>query len=300
VANGGPTILVGDIFDVAEVLHGESLVALYRILADWPGEILIVPGNHDYPNHSLHSTPLEVFHLAGEGETVWVATEPTWTRMGLLIPYQRPKDFWGAVKAAGPRPKWASNVWWSHQGWNGAYMNTMRRETKGLTQGNITADLVVSGHYHLPHGVGKVVYCGSPYETTFACEGQVKGFLRWDGKALYPERVPFETSAPKHISIAWDPAAGPPTIPDLRPQDIPRIITTASREVVRSATNQLVQAGVESVPVITRAISAAAVRVDVSAPWEAVEVYLVERHGQSGLDPVGVQRYAEGAKLWKI
>jgi hypothetical protein len=293
--HGGPTVLVGDLLDVAEVVHGESLVEMYRALQGWPGELWIVPGNHDYPNRNLYSSPLELFH----GGPVHVVKMPSWTPVGLMIPFQRPSDFWFKVKAAlrNQKPD-HPNVWWSHQGWNGAYMNTMRRDTRGLSQANISADLVVSGHYHLPHGVGKVVYCGSPYETTFACEGQTKGFLRWDGTTLYPERVPFVTSAPKHVSITWDPAEGPPEIPTLRPQDIPRIITTASREVARAASDQLKKAGLGSVPVITSAASSAAVRVAASEPWEAVEAHLIERHGQGGPDPMAVREYAEEADLW--
>lgn len=296
-ARGGTTVLCGDILNVAETVPAEVFVRLRRLLMEWPGDaVVVIPGNHDQYDRQ-GNTILEALITP----KCAVCPRPTWNEMGLCMPYTPQDNFWDAVKSAKQWAKPKCSIWWTHQGWVGAYMNTMRRDKDGLPVSQVEAELVVSGHYHMPHGVGPVLYCGSPYQTSFAEEGQEKSYLAWDGSGIWPNRVPFHLGAPRHFTVRWEPEHGAPEPPaGIRPQDRVRVVTTADKATAKSAAAQLAAAGLDGVPLLVQPSMQSAAVDPSGGPWSAVERWLAARAGQEprALGPGEVVEYARGAGLW--
>lgn len=298
---GGATVLAGDIFHQAESVHMPTWNRLRRMLYHWPERIFVIVGNHDQygPRQEDHC----LVGLAAGPCTV--IDRPTWTQYGRMVPYTSPADFSAAIECKGSAPPRGESMLdrflWTHHGYRGAYQNAMRRDRTGVRASDVPADaIVITGHYHMPQTIGNIVYCGSPYETTFAEEGQRKGWLRWDDPFSdpLPRRVPFDLSAPRHYTIRWDPAKGPPPKPaGIRSQDKVRVITSATRKEAKGKAKQLVKAGLEGAPILAKPdTSMRARQAAASTPGEAIDTYLVAN--AEDCDPVALREFAEEYGLW--
>lgn len=294
---GGLTVICGDVLNIAEEVHAETFAQLYRMLRDWPADIILIPGNHDQYN-AVGETVLEALI----SPRCAVCLCPTENEIGLCIPYTPPSRFWEAAKS--PR-RWANpkqSVWWTHQGWNGAYMNTMRRDHDGLPTAKAGADLVITGHYHLPHGIGNVLYCGSPYQGGFAEEGQEKSWLRWDGDELWPTRQLYTIGAPRHYTVHWHPEKGEPVLPEgAEPGwDRIRVVTEVDRVTARKAADQLRKAGLDNLPVIAGAPEDSIGSVSSVDPGHATEEWIVGRYGgdPKAPSPEIIMETARARNLW--
>lgn len=304
---GGATVIVGDVFDQAETVHMPTWNRLRDELRAWPGEIWVLVGNHDqYPGGR---SCLEGLHDPGRG--IYVVDRPLFTPAGPMAPYVKPVDFAAAaaeamavdagVIASAPR------LFWCHAGFRGAYMNAMHRDRDGVSNAATPAGfLTVAGHYHMPQNLGPLIYCGSPYETSFAEEGQRKGWLRWADPMAdnVPVRIGFgDLGAPRHVTVQWDPEAGPPPVPTgIAPTDRVRVVTRATRRRATECAKQL-----EAVGLLGASVSAvpetAAGRGVVAAgdPRGAAESYTVTQFvagAGRGADPAAMERFAEEHKLW--
>lgn len=299
VAAAGPwdcVVLAGDILDQADVVSSRLLLELRERVAAL-GRVMIVAGNHDQHDHPR--TPLEV--LDGVAHVV---TTPGLTPLGVVMPYW-PSTLWGDVVRGLAVDSVGVPMVWAHQGFRGAYRNAMTRDTDGIPVAEVPAGyLVATGHYHCPQVAGPVVYCGSPYEATFAEEGQRKGFLVWDNLLVSttPWRHAYsDLGAPRHRTILWDPAVGPPITEGLSSRDRVRVRTTATRRDARAAAAQLAAAGLEAAPVLAQPDEAEG-RNLVSAslgPWEAADAY-VDRVilPRGDVDPDDMARFKEDV-LWR-
>lgn len=278
-ATGGITVLVGDIFDQPVNIHMPTWNRLREKLRNWPGTVYVVPGNHDQYGPEWHHNCLE--GLAGR--SCRVVTSPRWTSIGRIIPYTRPEQFTEALKCVGTAPPvgqpMLKNFVWCHHGFQGAYMNAMKRDTHGVTLDSIPpGHVIIAGHYHMPQVLGPVIYCGSPYEVSFAEEGQQKGWLRWEDPENnpLPDRIAYELSTPRHCTIRWDPSSGPPEIPPwLAPTDKVRIVAT-SREAANANRDQI-PASLAGAPILaqTQKQTRAASVTTSSDPREATAEYVL-------------------------
>ncbi len=241
--HGGVTVLCGDILDQPELVHAASLVRLRRMLNQWPGPVYVIAGNHD--QYDGANTVLDVLN----GGSCTVVASPCSTSVGLMIPYVPAPKFFAAIDHAkiGRMPGQPEGVVWCHAGFRGAYRNAMSRDRDGVPSSELPEGwLFVSGHYHCPQNLGPVLYCGSPYQTSFAEEGHEKGWLRWENIAdeMIPERIAYAFDAPRYRTVRWDPEAGDPVPPaDLRPGDRVRVVTTATRKVAVAHAAKLASAG---------------------------------------------------------
>ena len=260
-ATGGATVIVGDVFDDAVQMHMPTWNRLADYLATWPSELWVVVGNHDQYGPRYYDNCLQ--HLrGGAGGALHVVSRPTWSWLGRMIPYLREEQDFVAALEPGPGDipptgaPWLRDMVWAHQGFRGAYRNAMSVDRDGFAVSAFPKGKVIcSGHYHMPQVVGPVVYCGSPYQTSFAEEGQRKGWLRWDDPfaSLVPRRIEFDLNAPKHYTVHWDPAAGPPARPpEARDTDKIRVVTMAGRSVALDRKAQLDKAGLAGVPVLAK------------------------------------------------
>ena len=286
---GGFTVLVGDVLDQPRTVDMPTYNRLRDMLRKWPGDVYVVVGNHDQYDGTRNA--LEAL----EGGTCRVISEPTMTDIGAMVPYLDPAVFWQRLEALSV-PKDA--VWWTHQGWQGAYLNNMRRDRDGLDCGRMTAALCVSGHYHAPQNIGRILYCGSPYQTTFAEEGQIKGWLAWDGE-IRPRRVPFvQVRAARHWTVDWAPGTDPVMPDNWREGDKVRVRTTATRDEVKRA--KVLSGALSGASVVATATATDRVGLDAATPLEAVREYVAAVYGPDSKrpDPATLGEWASEAGLW--
>ena len=296
---GGPTILVGDILDQPTMVHMPSYNRLREELQSFPEEVYVIVGNHDqyrWPDNALE--PLA-------GGNVKVISEPTWTDIGLMVPYQPADEFWDTMDGLDNyKPDQTLPIWWTHQGWKGAWLNNMVKDKDGLSLRKIRADLVITGHYHAPHNVGKrVMYCGSPYQTSFAEEGQAKFWFSFNPENNRPSRIEYKNvGAPKHITIHWDPSQGEPEVPeDYVEGDKLRIFTEATRSEAKAASGQLKSAGLTGVAVLAKPDNSQRGEIEAgTSAVDAVRQFIDKKYGDGLLDPNAdsLHQWAKERGLW--
>lgn len=302
--HGGVTVIAGDVFDQPELVHMPTWNELRETLHRWPAEVYVLAGNHDQYDGARNC--LE--GLAG-GSCV-VISQPTVTPYGAMIPYVSPEKFPEAIQyvsavveraTAPPLP-----LLWCHAGFRGTYRNAMSVDRDGLACSVIPEGwLAIAGHYHMPQTAGRIIYCGSPYETTFAEEGQMKGWLRWDDATadIVPRRIPFRFAAPRHRTIEWDPTAGDLQAPmDLRPSDKIRLVVPVTRDEMKAYTKQIKAAGLEGAPILAQP-SVAGIRGVIDprlGTQEAVSRYVRSVVGVDNTqpDPTAMDEWAEEVGLW--
>jgi hypothetical protein len=296
-AHGGVTLILGDVLDQPEQVHMPTWNRLRRLCQGWPGRLIVLAGNHDQydrPNAAVEG-------LAGA--SCRVVTEPEWIPgVGSVLPYV-PEGEWSAALAR--LGLHSTPHVWCHAGFRGAYLNNMRRDTNGVPGAAVGDRYVITGHYHMPQTLGRVIYTGSPFEHTFAEEGQDKGWLRWSdiGVEPMPERVRFaDTGAPRHVTVHWDLDRETVSSPDLRSGDKVRVRTKATATAAKAAAKQLIDRGLEGVPVLARpdaASSRGVVRAGMTRE-EQVEAYLAsaDADGRLGPDPREMLEWAEAEQLF--
>lgn len=242
---GGPTILPGDILDQAEVVPSRFLDLLADELSAFPmddgADVVIILGNHDMDNGR---SPLRF--LDGLAN-IRVIDKPCWTEHGLMVPYVPRAQFAAAVQEArtvraefgiGQRTIYRkakptkkdpleTPILWCHQGVSGAWMNNLKRDEHGVAiPEGLPVELVVTGHYHPPQVVGKVVYCGSLTQVSFAEEGQIKGFLSWEDARGAGVRALTRRAyclGPNHWTVDLDPKGAHVLPGNFREGDIVRV-----------------------------------------------------------------------------
>ena len=276
------TVICGDIFDVATTVHVPTLIQLSIVLSQFKGRVYVIAGNHDQYGLGGHS--VLVLLLRSNTHIVLDAIN---SPIGAMLPYYGDGKWkeravmaveWTKrpLMVGQPEPP---HLIWCHQGFRGAYVNAMRRDSDGVSAREVPDGwLAVSGHYHMPQFVGRqVLYVGSPYQTSFSEEVQDKGWLLWEDatKEIMPQRVAFTTATPRYHTIRWNPDDGPPVKPaDLCEGDRVRVVTPARRSRVASERGQLEAAGLAGVSVLAAAdVGAGRGLIDATDPREAAEQF---------------------------
>lgn len=298
----GPTMLLGDIFDQARTVHVPTWQKLRFVLQTWPEDVYVLAGNHDQYDRPFGTV------LGGlQGGNCRVIEVPQRDDLGWMIPWVGHGNFKTAWQQT--RCKHLDGVAlpmvWCHEGFKGAYMNRMVRDKTGTEYSQIPPDhTVIAGHYHMPHGIGRIIYCGSPYQTSFAEEGQDKGWLRWSDirASQVPQRIRYEVGAPRHHTIEWD-GEQPPEVPEaIKPGDKIRIRTPLSRLQIKDRHKQLDAVGLLGVQVISISTPAVTEAVDQSgSPEQAAVTWMTWRAAddQDLPDPGMMDEFAREHGLWE-
>ena len=304
-AHGGVTVLAGDLLDQPYTAHMPIWDRLRELLWGWPGEVYIIPGNHD-----MHDQEAGRHVLGGlaHQHRVKVISVPVSTKIGVMVPYIHPKrDFAAALKSGmSARPMdHRVDVLWMHQGVRGAYMNRMVRDTTGLLSGDLPMWTTISGHYHCPQNMGPLIYCGSPYQTSFAEEGQQKGWLRWDDitEETVPKRIGFEFETPLHYTLDWA-RERPLEAPDaVRPGvDRVRVRTAMTRTEAASRMDELRDLGIEGAQVLYSDLGQLATEIEQdTAPRQAAAMYIMATMATDVArpDPAAMLEFAQEEGLWE-
>lgn len=292
------TVWVGDILDQGETVHSALFMRLRSIARTWPGKLWVLVGNHDQFGMRWEDTVLTALH----GEAAHVVAHPQLTEIGRMIPYCDPVvfvDVWAKLaEGMKQRDDIFDRIVWAHSGFKGAYRNQLSVDRDGVALRSLPlkGELIISGHYHLPQVVGRVIYCGSPYEVSFAEEGQRKGFLVLRSGERYPERVPFDDlGAPRHITVQWDPET-PLVVPEIRSHDIVRVKAAVTKEVGTRAIEQLKAVGLEGAAIAYQPAGAGGVservRISTSNPRQAASEFV-----EQFVPAIEAEMWAE-EKLW--
>ena len=301
--HGGATVICGDVFDQAVSVNMPLWNMLLGVLRSFRGAVVLIPGNHD--QYDDYRNALEGFH-GGKIKVVTTADPRVVAyggdRIGACIPYTSNFDdvFQWVLEN---RDRNAPKLVFCHHGFKGAYLNEMYKCRRGASVRSIPGDtLVVSGHYHMPQVLGRVIYCGSPYELTFSEEGQDKGWLLWKdaSKSLIPKRIAFkDLGAPRHITIHWDPDEGSPSKPKgLRDSDRVRVIVPSSKSDHPDAASDLNKAGILA-PVVFRPVSGATVQAIDDFKGDVIGAVRAFVQNNSAHSPDDMWDFSEREGLWE-
>jgi DNA repair exonuclease SbcCD nuclease subunit len=165
-----------------------------------------LPGNHDQFTVSGRNA-LEILGLHPQ---IKVFTEPEWDEDGLWVPYRlNHDDLRAALKLR--KPKGSKPICFIHHGLKNSMMNNQIVNSEGLEEKEFDKkfERIYLGHYHKHQVLGRAVYVGSPYETSWAEISQPKGVLLTRGADF--EFFGLEVG-PKHFLLEYD-GEGKPKVP---------------------------------------------------------------------------------------
>ena len=109
-------------------------------------------------------------------------------------------------------PKKTQSICVAHQTFLGADYGPVNAE-EGVDAATVSADIIIAGHIHKKHSVGKVVYVGSPYSQDASDINQLKGISVFDTLTL---QFTFHQSPfPVWRSFKWEVGAGELTVDEL-------------------------------------------------------------------------------------
>ena len=301
--HGGVTVICGDVFDQAVSVNMPLWNRLMGVFRSFKGAVVLIPGNHD--QYDEYRNALEGF--AGDRVRVVSTADPSVVtayghKIGACIPYTTNFDevFQWVLEN---RDRKAPKLVFCHHGFKGAYLNEMYRCRRGGSVRAIPADtLVVSGHYHMPQVLGRVIYCGSPYQLTFSEEGQDKGWLLWKDaqRSLIPVRKRFKSlGAPRHITIHWNPNDGPPEKPKgLLPSDKVRVVVEAVRSEVPNMASVLEDAGIVA-PIVYRPATSTGLASVGEFSGDIMGAVRSAMGRSAPVHPADMEQFAERVRLWQ-
>jgi len=174
IAEQKPDLVVnlGDSLDTHAVIRSEAINELmshiYHVI-DMGIPYVYVTGNHDY-----YSPKDSKYH----------AMLPFKNRIPNLHIVDVPQDLFGMtfvpyLADGNAFPKITQPVCVAHQTFLGADYGPVNA-LEGVDANTISAEIIISGHIHKKHNLGKVVYVGSPYSQDASDANQVKGITVFD------------------------------------------------------------------------------------------------------------------------
>lgn len=163
---------LGDSLDTHAVIRSEAINELmshiYHVI-DLGIPYVYLTGNHDY-----YSPKDSKYH----------ALLPFKDRINNLFIVDKPQDLFGMtfvpyLPNGNDFPKKTQPICIAHQTFLGADYGPVNA-LEGVDANTISADIIISGHIHKKHNLGKVVYVGSPYSQDASDANQIKGISTFD------------------------------------------------------------------------------------------------------------------------
>ncbi len=167
---------LGDSLDTHAVIRSEVLNELmnhiYHVV-DLGIPYVYLKGNHD------QYTPKD---------SKYHALLPFKDRIDNLFIVDEPQDLFGMtfvpyLADGNAFPKKTQSICFAHQTFLGADYGPVNA-LEGVDANTISADIIISGHIHKKHNLGKVVYVGSPYSQDASDANQIKGISTLDTDTL--------------------------------------------------------------------------------------------------------------------
>jgi DNA repair exonuclease SbcCD nuclease subunit len=185
---------LGDSTDTHAIIRSEvlnELMAHVYHVVDLGIPYIYVSGNHDYfsPKDSKYHALL-----------------PFKNRIANLFIVDVPQDLFGMtfvpyLADGNDFPKKTQSICVAHQTFLGADYGPINA-LEGVDADTISADIIISGHIHKKHNLGKVVYVGSPYSQDASDVDQIKGISTFDSDTF--EWVFTQTPLPIWRKFAYE------------------------------------------------------------------------------------------------
>jgi DNA repair exonuclease SbcCD nuclease subunit len=163
---------LGDALDTHAVIRSEALNELmshiYKVI-DLGIPYVYVKGNHDQysPKDSKYHALLP---FKNRIENLYIIDEPQDLFGITFVPYMVNGDQF---------PRATLPICVAHQTFLGADYGPVNA-TEGVDPEEVSADIIISGHIHKKHNLGKVFYVGSPFSQDASDVNQVKGISIFD------------------------------------------------------------------------------------------------------------------------
>lgn len=170
--SGATVGFLGDFFDHVYRRGTVPVDTLNRLIrffhSEWRVDMIMIPGNHDYFDASETEHALTPFKCVNP--KIRVVDTPTTIDGALWVPWRRDRDT--LLACFGSETPLAV---FGHFDVVGAYMSNTQKSEEGLKLEDFPQCPVYTGHYHKAqlHG-DRVMYVGSPYQTTQSEVGQAK------------------------------------------------------------------------------------------------------------------------------
>ena len=187
---------LGDSLDTHAVIRSEALNELmshiYHVL-DLGIPYVWLKGNHEQytPKDSKYHALLP---FKGKIPNLFIIDEPQDLFGMTFVPY---------LHDGRAFPKTTQPICVAHQTFLGADYGPVNA-LEGVDANTISADIIISGHIHKKHNLGKVVYVGSPYSQDASDANQIKGitFLETDTLELSFTQTPMPSWKTIRLEIA--------------------------------------------------------------------------------------------------
>jgi Calcineurin-like phosphoesterase len=206
-------LFLGDWWHVRGSLRVDLLNAVLSQLSTWTQPMIMIPGNHDQTSwHTNDQHALRIFQnayrIVPNDKTnttastlgVLVLSYPTIFLNALFIPHVRDPSVLESILAAPASPN-VPTVF-CHADVTGSSMNDNVVSQGGVSPLAFTGRThVYTGHFHKPHVVHeRIVYLGSPYETSLAEAEQDKAIVVLNRHANWriDERLSMNALGKKH------------------------------------------------------------------------------------------------------
>lgn len=185
---------LGDALDTHAVIRSEAINELMShiyYVVDLGIPYVYIKGNHDQysPKDSKYHALLPFknrianLHIVDASQDLFGMT---------FVPYlANGNDF----------PKKTQPICFAHQTFLGADYGPINA-LEGVDANTISADIIISGHIHKKHNLGKVVYVGSPYSQDASDVNQIKGISIFDSDTF--EWVFTQTPLPTWRKCAYE------------------------------------------------------------------------------------------------
>lgn len=163
---------LGDSLDTHAVIRSEVINELmnhiYSVI-NLGIPYVYVSGNHDYfsPKSSKYHALLP---FKDKIQNLFIVDEPQDLFGMTFVPY---------LADGNTFPKQTQSICFAHQTFLGADYGLVNA-LEGVDANTISADIIISGHIHKKHNLGKVVYVGSPYSQDASDVDQIKGISTFD------------------------------------------------------------------------------------------------------------------------
>ena len=173
-------IVLGDVLDTFErtntLVLQRALKFLYA-LADIKPTICII-GNHDLPSDRHEFSDIHAFYGQRYPQLTFVDTEPMELDGCLYVPYLPPGRFFPALQERGYWPKNYEYIF-CHQEFAGTVYDggDVSRVEEDIP--DEFTGMIISGHIHKSQHREKILYVGTPYQTSFG-EDEHKGLYILD------------------------------------------------------------------------------------------------------------------------
>jgi len=191
---------LGDATDTHAVIRSEvlnELMAHIYHVVDSGIPYVYVSGNHDYfsPKDSKYHALLP---FKGRINNLFVVDEPQDLFGMTFVPFMADEKKF---------PTKTKPICIAHQTFLGADYGAINAN-EGIDANTVSADIIISGHIHKKHDLGKVVYVGSPYSQDASDANQIKGISTFDTDTFEFSFTPTPMPSWKTIKLEISSAQG--------------------------------------------------------------------------------------------